>query len=82
VPKEFLGHTIARGKSLICPSDFGAMPIGWYLNHSTHSNAGPGPNPNPHRRYRWYALRDIKAGEEILVNYNNLEEPGKYFYNS
>jgi SET domain-containing protein len=81
VPKIFWGHCLDRGKTLICPSDFGAMPIGWYLNHSSTPNAGPGKNPNPHRRYRWYSLRNIKAGEEIMVDYNNLEEPGKYFYN-
>ena len=67
---------------MICPSDFGALPIGWYVNHSPIPNAAPGKNPNQHRRYRWYANRDITKGEEILFDYKNLGEPGKYFYNS
>jgi hypothetical protein len=82
VPESFWGHCLDRGETLICPPDFGALPIGWYVNHSETPNAAPGKNPNQHRRYRWYALRDIQAGEEILFNYNALEEPGKYFYNS
>lgn len=82
VPEAFQGHCLDRGETMVCPPDFGAMPIGWYINHSAESNIEPGPNPNSHRRYRWYASRDIRAGEELLINYNALEEPGKYFYNS
>lgn len=82
VPEIFRGHCLDRGDTLICPPDFGVLPIGWYVNHSAQPNAAPGQNPNTHRRYRWYALRNIKAGEEILFNYADLEEPGKYFYNS
>ena len=81
VPELFRGHCLDRGETMICPPDFGAMPIGWYANHSSTPNAAPGQNPNPHRRYRWYALRDILLGEEILIDYNSLEEPGHYFYN-
>ena len=51
-----------------CPKDFGCMEIGWYLNHSKTPNAY-------HRNYEYYALRDIKTGEEITVDYNTLEEP-------
>jgi|SRR3989338_10137824 len=82
IPRSFWGYCIDRDKALICPSDFGAMPIGWYINHSSEPNAKPGKNPNRHRYYRWYASRDIKAGEEITIDYNNLEEPGKHFYNT
>jgi SET domain len=81
VPEAFWGHCLDRGDTLVCPSDFGAIPIGWYVNHSSEANAAPGPNPNTHRKYRWYTIRDIKEGEEILFNYLDLEEPGKYFYN-
>ncbi len=80
VPELFWGHCIDRGDKFICPADFGAMPIGWYVNHSMDPNAMPGQNPNLHRRYRWYASKDIRAGEEITINYTDLEEPGKYFY--
>ena len=68
VPKEFQIFCINRGESLWCPPDFGYMPIGWYLNHSKKPNA-------LNKNYDYWASRDIKAGEEILIDYNSLEEP-------
>ncbi len=69
VPKDFESYCIGRrDKKLLCPGDFGCMEIGWYLNHSKSPNAY-------HRNYDYYALRDIKAGEEIVIDYNTLEEP-------
>ena len=68
VPEVFREYCIDRGASLIGPGDFGAMPVGWYLNHSSTPNAA-------HRDYHWYASKDIKTGEEILIDYNSLEEP-------
>lgn len=66
------------GGLMVCPEDFGQMQIGWYLNHSIK-------NANAlHKNYFWYATRDIKAGEEILIDYNTLEEPIDYveeYYN-
>lgn len=48
------------------PEDFGRMSIGWYLNHGKRPNA-------EHRNYRYYAKRDIRAGDEITIDYNTLE---------
>ena len=53
---------------MACPNDFSHMSIGWYLNHSSNPNA-------EHKNYVYYSIRDIKAGEEILIDYNTLEEP-------
>jgi SET domain-containing protein len=69
VPEIFQQYCINRGDKLICPKDFTTMPVGWYLNHSTD------PNTFRDDDYKWYASTDIKAGEEILINYNLLEEP-------
>lgn len=69
VPEFFHQYCMDRGDELECPIDFGAMHLGWYLNHSKQSNATHDHN------FEWYAARDIKAGEEILVDYNSLEEP-------
>ncbi len=68
VPKDFVPYCIDRGEKIACPKDFGCMEIGWYLNHSKSPNAF-------HRNYSYYALRDIKTGEEIVIDYNSLEEP-------
>ena len=43
------------------------MEIGWHLNHSRTPNA-------KHRGYRYYALRDIKQGKEITIDYDTLGE--------
>ena len=68
VPELFRQYCVDRGDKLWCPPDFSAMPVGWYLNHSRTSNA-------VHRDFHWYAALDIKADEEILIDYNTLEEP-------
>jgi len=68
VPKLFQGYCIDRGNKLVCPLDFGSMSVGWYLNHSNTPNA-------IHKNYSWYALRDIREGEEIVIDYNSIEEP-------
>lgn len=70
VPEVFHDYCMDRGDTMVCPEDFGCMPIGWYLNHSNAPNA-------VHENYNWYALKNIKKGEEILINYNDLEEPEK-----
>lgn len=68
VPERFRSYCTDRGDKLWCPLDFGAMEIGWYLNHSNTPNA-------VHKNYHWYSARDIKTGEEITIDYNTLEEP-------
>ncbi len=68
VPEIFREFCVDRGDEMLCPEDFGRMNVGWYLNHSKNPNA-------QHRDYEYYSLRDIKAGEEITIDYNSLEEP-------
>jgi len=79
VPEIFRQYCIDRSQGIICPGDFGRMEIGWYLNHSKTPNAY-------HRNYKYYALCDIKTGEEITIDYNTLKEPEEnkedYYKNS
>lgn len=59
-------YCVSLGKKRYsCPKDFGRMSIGWYLNHSDSPNAY-------HKKYTYYAGRDIKSGEEITINYKTL----------
>jgi hypothetical protein len=53
------------GGSVVARS-FGHMHVGWYLNHSEEPNAR-------HERFRYYASRDIDAGEEITIDYRGLD---------
>ncbi len=48
------------------PACFSAMPVGWYLNHSTT------PNAYHDEGYKYYASRDIDEGEELTINYYDL----------
>jgi len=68
VPEMFRKYCINRGNTLSGPRDFGRMEIGWHLNHSETPNA-------VHRDYEYYALVNIRAGEEITIDYNSLGEP-------
>jgi SET domain-containing protein len=68
VPELFQEYCVDRGDMVSCPKDFGCMEVGWYINHSKDPNAY-------HKDYNYYALRDIKEGEEITIDYNTLEEP-------
>jgi SET domain-containing protein len=74
IPVVFRDFCADRGDTMICPPDFGYMPVGWYLNHSSDSNAEPrgGYSENG---YTFFAKRDIQEGEEITIDYNTLEEP-------
>ncbi len=68
VPEFFRQYCVDKDNTLRCPKDFGCMEVGWHLNHSKTPNAY-------HRNYDYYALSDIKAGEEITIDYNTLKEP-------
>lgn len=63
---DFHHYCIKTAVGWYCPSDFGAMAIGWYLNHST--------KPNIYQKnYVYFAKRDIQPHEELTVNYKTLE---------
>lgn len=70
IPEVFREFCVSHenGKA-ICPKDFGHMAVGWYINHSKNNHNAY------HRDLYWYSERDIKAGEEILIDYNSLGEP-------
>jgi SET domain-containing protein len=65
VPRTFLKYCIKDGKQYACANNFGRMSVGWYLNHSKTPNAF-------HKKYIYFAERNIRAGEEILIDYDTL----------
>lgn len=70
IPAEFLKYCIfLDDDECHCPERFDRMEIGWYLNHSDK------PNIAKKADSRLFSIRDIKAGEEILIDYNQLNEP-------
>jgi hypothetical protein len=64
--KAMLMYCVPNGDGYYaCPADFGRMSVGWHLNHSDTPNAY-------HKNYTYYAGRDIRAGEEITIDYETL----------
>jgi hypothetical protein len=51
-----------------CPESFDKLTTSWYLNHSEDPNVAADEN------YTFYALRDIKAGEELTADYRTYSE--------
>jgi len=51
-----------------CPVSFDKLTIAWYLNNSDE------PNLAADDEYRFHALRDIKAGEELTAKYSEYSE--------
>jgi len=66
VKMPFIKYCHLKGAKYIAPPDFGRMAVGWFLNHSTK------PNAYYNKKYESFALRDIKKGEEITIDYRTL----------
>jgi len=54
--------------TFVCPASFNKMTVQWYVNHSKK------PNLKANARYEFFALRKIKAGEELTVNYESYAD--------
>ncbi|PYJ84527.1 MAG: hypothetical protein DME22_12480 [Verrucomicrobia bacterium] len=50
------------------PNSFNLMTVAWYLNHSKTPNVGCDKD------YTFFALRDIKKGEELTADYHTYNE--------
>ena len=70
IPDEFLGFVVGIDqKYCVCPLRFDHLGIDNYVNHSFEPNLTYDPLDH------WVAIRDIKAGEELLEDYNRYGEP-------
>lgn len=68
IRKYYEDFCIIKDGKYGCPKNFNLMTIAWYLNNSATPNVGCDEN------YNFYALRNIKAGEELTVDYNTYSE--------
>ena len=59
------------GESYGCPSSFNQLTLAWFLNSPWHPQK---PNVGCRDEYMFFALRDIKAGEELTVDYRTFSE--------
>jgi hypothetical protein len=58
---------VFAGTKAYIPYNFSNMQIGWYVNHADD------PNAARNNRWRYYATKNIKAGEEITIDYRTLD---------
>lgn len=82
VPEPLLQYCIyINDEECLGPERFDRMEIGWYLNHSATPNIArkiPVSNAEAVKNIKeraMHAIQDIKAGDEILMDYNELDEP-------
>ncbi len=57
-----------RGRVYGCPANFNRLTVAWFVNCS------PNPNIRCDGHYRFFALRDIEAGEELTADYKTYNE--------
>jgi SET domain-containing protein len=62
---------IIKGKKYGAPRNFDRLTTAWYLNHSDK------PNVAIDKHFRFYALRHIRSGEELTVDYNTYSDSQK-----
>ncbi|MDO8264957.1 MAG: SET domain-containing protein [Candidatus Parcubacteria bacterium] len=72
LPKEtyklYKDFCVFKGGMVGCPKNFNLLTVEWYLNNSKTPNCGCDKN------YNFFALRDIKRGEELTIDYKNYSD--------
>jgi SET domain len=72
LPRElkrlYKDFAISKKGNYGCPPSFNLLTPAWYLNCSRRPNVGCDKN------YDFYALRDIKKGTELTVDYKTFSE--------
>lgn len=82
VPSSLIQYCIYISEDeCLCPTRFDRMEIGWYINHSSTPNIARSSTSSNSDRAKnikesiIHTIQDIKAGEEILIDYNCYDEP-------
>lgn len=70
IRKLYQDFCIIKNKGTLygCPKNFNLLTVAWYLNESKK------PNVACDQDYRFFALRNIKKGEELTVDYQTYNE--------
>jgi len=68
IRKLYEDFCIIKGELYGCPKNFNQLTPAWFLNHSKN------PNVICKKDYKFYALRDIKKGEELKVDYRTYSD--------
>lgn len=66
VRKLYDDFAVIKGDKYGCPANFNLLTPAWYLNEP---KPGDEPNVGANQEYEFFALRDIRKGEELTVRY-------------
>jgi len=69
VQKLYTDFGVLKDGRYGCPSSFNQLTPAWYLNHSLLD-----PNVRCDESYEFFALRNIRKGEELTVNYSKYSQ--------
>ena len=68
VRQLYTDFCVRKGSQYQCPSTFNDLTPSWYLNHSESPNVAADPS------LKFYAIRDIQAGEELVADYRTYSD--------
>lgn len=73
IPAEVIKYCVRMNdKECVCPERFDRMEIGWYINYAATPNIAKRKRDNlltmNEISSEFYAIKDIKAGDEILLD--------------
>jgi hypothetical protein len=71
VRELYVDFAVSKGKMLGCPVSFNRLTVSWYLNEPNDGDPNIVCDPET---YEFSAARDIKAGEELTVDYSTYSE--------
>jgi len=63
IKKLYDDFCVVRGARYACPNNFNNLTVAWYINDSKR------PNVRCDKKYDFFALKNIKSGEELTVDY-------------
>jgi hypothetical protein len=72
IRKLYRDFAIFKGNRLGCPKNFNVLTMAWYLNEPKKGDS-PNVTCDP-RSYDFFAGRDIRAGEELTVDYSTYSD--------
>ena len=68
IKKLYDDFCVMKNNQYGCPDNFNNLTLSWFLNHSTK------PNIAADKNYRFYAIRNIRVGEELTVDYGTFSD--------
>lgn len=69
IKKIYSDFCIIQKDKYICPDNFNNLTVGWYFNEDRKN-----PNVEFKNDYDFYSLRNIKKGEELMVDYSTYSD--------